>query len=308
MFLRVGTYYGVGDAIVIGSILSGLAKDNDIVQLIIEESNTDKQDWWDLIYTNSVDSSYENEQDVRNLFQGYEKNWHDLELNANNRHEAWAANVNTTPLKYTLNIPEASINYAADFLSTRTNCIILSPFTRSVIRQWPVASYQALATRLIDAGFHVLINPSTLMGSGNGCCGDFVPDTSAFAAFEPMPSDSPGDVCALIAMSSLVIGGDCGYCHIAGTLGKNAIALTSATHGEKVFGFYDTVKVVRVLDDCSHCYMPFKMPLAAYCQNGCPLLTEITVDTVYQIAYNAINNGSFSKDTVSQVGLLGLPS
>ena len=298
MIIQFGTYFGVGDIIVAGTLLHGLAKSNDDVKFVVEESNEDKLSWIEMVYPNILlESAWDYQtywqEEKRNIIQN-SKVWCDLEIAGSNRHEAWASNVGTKPVPYQLKVPNEARVFAKEFLRDKHPCILISPVSRNSLNNWPLAYWESLCEMLSDAGVKVLINENEYVP-----CGCFGVGPNSLGRFEKIPTTDPARVAAIIEQADLVIGADCGFVHIAGTLNRPCIAIVAPSSGVKTFGWYNTVKIIEAASKCSSCYAPFKpRPKNAMCKETkkfCPLLFEIRPELVYSDAMQILD-GNFSKE------------
>lgn len=167
----------------------------------------------------------------------------------------------------TWELPEAELKWAEPFKDR----VILAPYAAWQNRSWPIQHWMALEQSLTDAGH----TPLVLDSQGDG------KRTIMFKCnrFWGQPA---AKVAALVAQSKMVIGNDSGMPHLAGALGKKAIAICGSVIGQKIFGFWKSVKTLQGALNCSGCYWQGRYYTRS-CQTICANLGTVTPQQVMDL-------------------------
>jgi hypothetical protein len=186
--------------------------------------------------------------------------WELSERSARPRWEYYADTCGVTPVLPT----PRPLSPAADF----PGHILLFPFAQWDNRNWPLTHWHRLEEILLAHGHKVLI----LDRAGDGA------RLNGFRSFR-MWGQAAERVAGLLQASRLVIGNDSGMVHLAGALGRKAIALCGPSRGDSIFGLYGGVTSLQGLLHCGPCYWrgPLYTPV---CYHHCANLDTITPERV----------------------------
>ena len=154
------------------------------------------------------------------------------------------------PLHYGLSI-------AADE-SIKKNTILFLHGTTWHSKRWPAAFWAALAQRVMDAGYEILI------AAGNPQEQEFAGQIAGeSAAIKVITGKSVDEISQVIKAVSGVVAVDTGLAHLATGLGVPTVALHGATHAELTGLLGNGQRSLQASIDCSPCL-----------QRRCPKLSE----------------------------------
>ena len=117
--------------------------------------------------------------------------------------------------------------------------VLLNPGAGWGAKRWPVDRYAAVAERLHDAGYGVVVNA----GPGEDRLTDEIQRVSQGAA-EPLRS-SIAELIAVTRRAALVIGGDTGPLHLASALGRPVVGIFGPTDPARNGPFGGRFRVLR---------------------------------------------------------------
>lgn len=191
------------------------------------------------------------------------------------RHRAYAALAGVEPVRPKLRWDAASDRWAdGESRSHKNRMAILAPLSNGPDRQFPMSRWVHLEDRLIREGY----SPCILGGAD---------DESRLADLRS-PRHlglAPQVVAALLSRAGVVIGGDSGVAHLAGTLQVPTVVLAGPTFGELVFDWYPTVSSLQGDLGCSPCYWLPRHGYTAPCRIQCDALASISVDRVVEAVH-----------------------
>jgi len=117
--------------------------------------------------------------------------------------------------------------------------VLLNPGAGWGAKRWPVDRYAAVAKRLRDAGYHVMVN----VGPGEERLTDEIERASEGAA-DPLRS-SIAELIAVTRRAALVIGGDTGPLHLASALSRPMVGIFGPTDPARNGPFGGRFRVLR---------------------------------------------------------------
>lgn len=164
--------------------------------------------------------------------------------------------------------------------------VIATRSANSVTREWPFSHWMELVEKLYSDGFQLAL-------SGDAWRDRRVIDIPYGWEFSA----------AAMKKADLVICGDSGPMHLAGTVGKPTVALLGPTT-ERIASHMDTVRCLfteqRVMP-CTGCWWKAPLYTKERCGNGCESIALIQPETVYAHAMNLL------KETLVPLTPLTLP-
>lgn len=152
-----------------------------------------------------------------------------------------------TPVMPTLRDPDAIRKEAR----TWTERIVLSPFGAALDRTYPLRGWLTIERELIKAGYNCVVLGTRFSPK---CHGMEFPNRTDLFQSQVVTDPPPKMLAGMILTSKLVIGNDSAAVHIAGMLGRPAIALCGWSVGDKIFSFYPTVRSLQGVLACNGCW------------------------------------------------------
>jgi heptosyltransferase-1 len=141
------------------------------------------------------------------------------------------------PVRLPLLPVDANAERKADLIAAPF--VLLNPGAGWGAKRWPVERYAAVAERLHDVGYGVVVNA----GPGEERLVDEIAGSSNGAA-EPLQS-SIAELIAITRRASLVIGGDTGPVHLASALGRPVVGIFGPTDPARNGPFGGRFRVLR---------------------------------------------------------------
>ncbi|HWB52376.1 MAG TPA: glycosyltransferase family 9 protein [Stellaceae bacterium] len=172
--------------------------------------------------------------------------------------------------------------------------VCIHPAAGNAMKQWPVASFAAVADRLVDehAVRIVLIGGPGEEAIGEELLRAMRHDAAAVSLIGRFPlSDLP----ALVTRCVLFVGNDSGPKHIAAGLGVPTVAVQSGSVDVYEWGPVGPHSVAVVRDvTCAPCYLP----KAEDCRRGLACLRRLTPDAVYAACEKLLLAASATPDGI----------
>ena len=238
---------GIGDLVVVGSLLRGLASDHpgaDISLYVNPGWLKWGQLFWDQVFELDAHTPqgkvYELGTPGLNEVELVLKEY----MEDVNRHELWADACETQAIPYKIEIKEEVRAKARQFLvdlglDLQQPILYFSPMTVKN-RNWPLPLWHQLEKAINpDGNYQILI--------GTGAFREWASqeDFEAFNTPFQLGKHPPEFLLAVLEQVSLVVSNDSGFAHIGGLLNIPTVALCSVYQGWKVFGWYDSVHYLQ---------------------------------------------------------------
>jgi len=171
------------------------------------------------------------------------------------RHDLWAGMCGTEAIDYTITPDRESLSSAQAMLKNMgldldKPIAYLSPITANRWRNWPIENWLVVEAYLHDHGVQVLI-------------GALKPEPWApqeqlakFMSAYFIGKLPPSALLSVLYMSDVIVSNDSGFAHLGGVLAKPTVAVCGGNYdGHAVFGFYRSVEIIqaksRIIDDVS---------------------------------------------------------
>ncbi len=180
--------------------------------------------------------------------------------------ECW----NVLPSIPTWEVPQEQINWAKKW----ENHVVIFPYSFWNSRSYPLYHWLIFEKMLIAKGESTLI----LDSPGDGV------RTQMFQGFR-LWGQGALNLAAIIKVSKYVVGNDSGMIHLAGALDRPAVAVCGPTAGNKVFGFWRSVKTINGKLPCDSCYWRGTNYIDKICKEGCTNLATITPQDLIDLKY-----------------------
>jgi len=153
--------------------------------------------------------------------------------------------------------------------------VVFSDSARS-LRRWPASHFRALVALLRADGWHVAAMASRR-------------DAVETLGCRFWYGFGIGRVAAMVAQADLVIAGDTGPAHLAGTIGTPTLALCGPTIGRVVFGHDANVRALHAgpgaAPPCAPCHFSTAMGYGESCRTqGCGALSALDPALVHRAA------------------------
>lgn len=176
-----------------------------------------------------------------------------------------------------LTIEEQWLQKSLQVKNFQRQYVVFAPGTSWLTKEWPIEHYINLAKNLISDGYAIIIvGGKNDIDKGQAIAEklpqEFVLDLTGVTSLKEL---------AMVIKNSLIyISGDTGPLHIAVATGAKIIALYGPTKPKRTGPYGDNAIVLQADIPCQYC-------LKKTCDD-IKCMREITVDKVYQIAYDTI--------------------
>lgn len=178
-----------------------------------------------------------------------------------------------TPIMPVLREPELIRKEAQHY----TNRIVLCPFSSQVDRNYPLRGWLTIEHHLLRAGHECVVIGTKHSPRVHGM---EMPNRTDLFQSQVVTDPSPKMLTGIILASKLLIGNDSAPIHIAGLLGKQAIALCGWSVGDKIFSFYPSVRSLQGVLGCNGCWTESPAFDGIRCTISCDNLASIDPQTV----------------------------
>lgn len=204
----------------------------------------------------------------------------DLQINLGYKQELTGAAQITRLERYCRNlggvVPEMPTLREPDMLrkeaKTYAGRVVLCPFSSQVNRNYPLRAWLTIERELIAAGYECVIVGTVQSPRMHGM--EFPNQTSLFKS--GVVTDPPPKMLAgIILTAKLVIGNDSAPIHLAGLMGRPAIALCGWSVGDRIFSFYPTVRSLQGVLACNGCWTKGPLFDGIRCNLSCDNLASI---------------------------------
>ena len=152
--------------------------------------------------------------------------------------------------------------------------VLLAPYSTDLARNWPDSHWRRLVKMLVASGHRVVVIHSK--------CTDELVKTFSKSGATYHWGNSIDWVVRAVAHASITIGNDSGMVHVAGLLGRPAIALVSQMRPEFLFKEAPSISSIVPPMSCAGCHWQEEGGWnPTDCGNSCMALGTITPDTVF---------------------------
>jgi len=140
------------------------------------------------------------------------------------RLETYCSVTKQPPAQPPVKLSEADVTWA----EKHGGKVVLVLYASIASRSWGVLQWRLLEQRLHKAGYETVIVD---------CPNRLDPQRCRHFSGQHILNETPGRVAALVSVSRCVVGNDSSIPHLAGILGRRAVALIAQLDGQKVFGY-----------------------------------------------------------------------
>ncbi len=162
-------------------------------------------------------------------------------------------------------ISQAAIDFAKPFAGR----VCLCPWSAYRDRQWSLAHWRDLETKLTEAGYPCLI------------LDDQEPRNNPFTSPKLIGAKAE-HVAAVMSVSPCIVGIDSGLAHVAGALRRPTIVIAGQIQPEKVFGIYPTVRGLTGGFACDGCHWRGEARKQNGCQSFCFSMASVSPSRVLE--------------------------